>query len=228
MTSSPHLNYLLLDKDQTLGEFLLPGFYPSAIEFLTQQHDSQRNLVIATTDKTQPTQRDLQPINHLLHTSLCREHFRIQDQLGMNIKDFYLDKNGVIHELNNPKSPVTRYENPYSQDYISKDLHLARHYLDPKNYKNLRTIMLGDKKDTITARSDPYTPVIIISNQQRHGNWQPVSLLIDHLYHHPQKQPWQIFDEIHQHLVLHPQRRTEFHCKTKKDTLYGRIITMDE
>src|SRR3989338_3076309 len=93
------LTYLLLDKDQTLGDFPTPGFYPGVAEFLQQQHESGRNLAIVTTDKTNETKRDLLSIDHLIHAYLCREHFRIQDKYATIIKDFYLDHNGQIQEL---------------------------------------------------------------------------------------------------------------------------------
>jgi len=228
MPSHP-LNYLLLDKDETLGDFRVnPTFYPSVIEFLTEQHNADRNLVIITTAPAADTKQHLQPINSLLHAYLCRENFRIQDQFATIIKDFYLDHNGQIQELKDAKTPSQRYENPYSPNYYYKDLHLARRYLDSKNYKTLRTIMLGDKNDAIAAKSDPFTPLIIISNQQRNGNWQPVTHLLNQLYHDQNKEPWKIFDEINEQLLLHPKRRQQLHCKTKKDPLYGRIILMDE
>ncbi len=195
MPNSP--NYLLIDKDKTLGYFPNPGIYPLVAEFLKQLHDQNHQLVIASTAKTENTKRDLQQFDHLIHAYLCREHFRIQDSLGLQIKDFFIDNEGNIKEQPNHQ-PMIRYTNPYAQEYIFKDLHLARRYLNPKEYHKLRTVMIGDEDDgNFTPASDPYTPVIVINNQQRSGHWQPVTNLVNILFENEEQFPCEQFNQIY-------------------------------
>ncbi|GEM_PF-3273528 len=248
-----NLNYLLIDKDETLGYFPSPGLYHFTIEFLEEQHTAGKKLIIATTAQIDNAKINLKRVNHLIHTYLCREHF--QAQSATEVKQFYITPEGTIrdidsqykrrmdiiaaeeriqleqeyiklvednHKLNqqqqqriqeirtylnqlvdiHTKEPftlsTTRYENPYNKRYVFKDLHLARRYLDPKNYMTLRTIMIGDTKDgQITPASDPYTPVIVINNQQRSGNWQPISDIINILSENEKRYPWQQFDTLY-------------------------------
>ena len=147
MTTPTPQNYLLLDKDDTLGNFPHPGFFPDVIHFLKQQHQLDRKLVIATYAPVKHTAENLLPLADILHASICREHFRCQDKQGTNIKDFYINVSGEIIETIKTDKPHILYENPYAPHYVFKDLHLARRYLDPKNYNHLRTVMIGDSND---------------------------------------------------------------------------------
>src|SRR3989338_4395577 len=96
MTTPTPQNYLLLDKDDTLGNFPHPGFFPDVIHFLKQQHQLDRKLVIATYAPVKHTAENLLPLADILHASICREHFRCQDKQGTNIKDFYINVSGSV------------------------------------------------------------------------------------------------------------------------------------
>ncbi|OGY53377.1 MAG: hypothetical protein A2912_02015 [Candidatus Buchananbacteria bacterium RIFCSPLOWO2_01_FULL_40_23b] len=260
MTHSTNLNYLLFDKDETLGEFWNDtGIYPAVPQFLQQQQNNQQKIVIVTSAITTAAKQHLQPIDQYIHRYIGKEHYQNQKVSSRYIQ-IYIDSENNVRELEidyqprsqtlpqaevrqleqqrteqrnlawnetnkekqtqyrnkmneiteyldqllhkqtqQPFDPSTLYQNPYNKDLIGKDLHLVRHYLDPQHHQHLRNIMIGDLGDGMTMpQTDPYTPVIIINHQQREGNWQPVSNLIDILNHKSQLTPWQVFDEIYQ------------------------------
>ena len=259
MTTQPHLNYLLFDKDDTLGEFWNDtSIYPNVPQFLQLQQNASRKLVIVTSATTTAAKQHLQPIDQYIHRYIGKEHYQNQKVSSRYIQIYIDSENNVreleidyhprsqtlpqaeVHQLESqrkeqmnlafnekdkekqtqyrnkmneienyldqllhkqtqqPFDPSTLYQNPYNKDLIGKDLHLVRRYLDPQNYQHLRTIMIGDLGDGMTMpQTDPYTPVIVINHQQRQGNWQPVSNLIDILNLTSQKTPWQIFNELH-------------------------------
>ncbi len=143
---------------------------------LEQQRIEQRNLAWDETDKEKQTQ----------YRNRMEEISDYLDQL-LNI------------QTGQPFDPSTLYKNPYNPQLMRKDLHLVRRYLNSQHHQQLRTIMIGDLEDGMsTPKTDPFTPVIIINHEQRNGNWQPVSNLIDILYQTSQKTPWQIFNELHE------------------------------
>ncbi len=259
-----NLNYLLLDKDETLGIFPLNGFYPLVESFLNEQVEEGRKLVIATTDKRTSTLRDLKPIDQLIYTYFTRENFRAQS--FTEIKQFYIDAlhgicdvekdyairgeilplderrrideeyaatlhlkdtsedrkmreqseqrlqdirsflNQMVHrETQQLFDVATLYQNPYDYSYVFKDLHLIRLYLvqeahaTVEEHATLRTVMIGDMNDGIaTPQSDPFTPVIVINNSQRCGNWQPVTDMLHVLYENLDEFPWQQFDGLYE------------------------------
>lgn len=95
----------------------------------------------------------------------------------------------------------TRYQNPHNKPGFYKDLLLAKRIASPKAYKDLKTVMVGDDGDVLAAFSDPETPLIMINNTQRQGDWNPVSVMLDLLYRSKEK-PFQMFDEMYNTSVV--------------------------
>ncbi len=198
----PPLDHILLDKDNTLGLFGIqqPGLFPYVQQFLEHQYNQHRKLSIATTAQRSKTITDLKEISHLIDNYFCREQFRIQDSAGITIKSFFIDEQGTITEQqkDQPQPTGIEYTNPYDPKFIFKDLHLIKRYLSPTKYHTLRTIMIGDDDDgNFAPASDPYTPVIVINNQQRSGYWDPLSIIIDLLFENKKNLPCEQFNELY-------------------------------
>lgn len=97
-----------------------------------------------------------------------------------------------------PFDESTRYQNPYLKSGShTKDLYLARRLISPLKYQDLRTVMVGDWGDARSYCSDPLTPLVVVSNRVRSGEWNLVSTVVDLLFNNPEKMPWQRFDDLH-------------------------------
>jgi len=101
----------------------------------------------------------------------------------------------INRETREPFVATTTYQNPHLQGRHSKDLYLAKRLISPRDYEDLKTVMVGDYGDLTTPISDPHTPLIVISNGVRQGNWQSVSVILERLFSQ-QIMPWQVYDEI--------------------------------
>lgn len=78
-----------------------------------------------------------------------------------------------------------------------KDLYLARRLISPLEYQQLRTVMVGDWGDAQGYSSDPLTPLVVVSERVRAGEWNLVSTLVDLLFDNSKRMPWERFDELH-------------------------------
>lgn len=111
------------------------------------------------------------------------------------------------NQTREPFDPTTRYEHPHNKPGFLKDLHLARRLVAPQGYADLRTVMVGDPADKTTVSSDPETPLIIISNTVRQGNWGIVSCAIDYLFSSPELKPFQVYDAASESARQYGKRR---------------------
>jgi hypothetical protein len=158
---------IFLDKDNTLGDWFNSGLYSRAKEFLLSQKERERGLYVVT--------RSHNGKSHLNEIE--------------SILDGYFD----IKQLDSyPKS----YKNPYLRCVShSKDLYLVKSLIQPNNPDSLRTVMVGDNADAMGYVSDP-TPLIVISDSVRAGNWSLVSTPLEFLFVDKTKYPWQIYDQL--------------------------------
>jgi len=120
-----------------------------------------------------------------------------REQLQKVINDFFAHWGQYLHkETREPLDDSIVYQNPHLNGGAhSKDLHLARRLIVPIGYEQLRTVMVGDYGDRTTVSSDPETPLIIISNDVRKGNWQMVSVMLDRMFSNG-SMPWQVYEEM--------------------------------
>ncbi len=97
-----------------------------------------------------------------------------------------------------PFDESTRYRNPHLRGASHpKDLYLARRLISPLGYENLRTVMIGDRADAYSYCSDPFTPLVVVSERVRAGEWNLVSTLVNLLFDTSEKMPWEHFNELH-------------------------------
>ena len=120
-----------------------------------------------------------------------------REELNAKIAQFFSYWHELVHkETGQPFDESSLYRNPHSDDGFYKDLFLARRLVSPTNYRDLRTIMVGDHKDVSAASSDPETPLIVISDQVRLGQWGIVSTMLDKLFSDAIMKPWQVYDVL--------------------------------
>lgn len=202
---------VLLDKDRTLGDWTeyakSKGLYKSVRKFLELQKAKERELYVATTGG-QECKEELNEVLHLLHGFLSLELLCIEmnpmyiTPQGL-VRRFYDDfvkndeKKWVHKGTGIPFDESTEYRNPRLNPNISlsKDLLLARRIIDPVNYENLRCVLVGDSGDIRYAASDPYTPIVVISERQRKGDWTSVTVALDFLFSQKET-PWEMFDKL--------------------------------
>ncbi len=116
-------------------------------------------------------------------------------------------------ETHKPFDPTTKYENPHNQPGYLKDLHLARRLIAPQGYADLRTVMVGDPSDVTTVSSDPETPLVIVSNTVRKGNWGIVEVVVNHLFSSPQAKPFQMFDDAYDSALNSSSHLARMHAR---------------
>ncbi len=121
-----------------------------------------------------------------------------REGLQQQIDDFW-KKWGVRINIKTSEAfdESTRYQNPHIEGYHSKDLYLAQRLISPKEYQDLRTVMVGDGGDADSYCSDPFTPLVVVSGRVRKGEWNLVSTVVDLLFDNPERMPRERFDELH-------------------------------
>ncbi len=130
--------------------------------------------------------QSLEPSDHSPETEIRRARFfELSEWLGMLVSRKTLE----------PFDESTRYQNPFTERGFFKDLYLARRIIAPEDYKDLRTVMVGDYGDLTPVFSDPETPLLIISLDTRSGNWNPVSVMLNVLYD-PKAKPFEVYDAL--------------------------------
>jgi hypothetical protein len=101
----------------------------------------------------------------------------------------------LVHkETGEPFDKSKEYKNP-SEVTSKKDLYLARILVSPTDYANLRTVMIGDTHDA-SNRSDQETPIVVVSDQVREGNWGIVSIVLDQLFSDTRVKPFSIYNQL--------------------------------
>lgn len=120
-----------------------------------------------------------------------------REQLQKVINDFFAHWGQYLHkETREPLDDSIVYQNPHLDGGAhSKDLHLARRLIVPIGYEQLRTVMVGDYGDRSSVSSDPETPLIVISNDVRKGNWQLVATMLNKMFSNG-SMPWQVYEEM--------------------------------
>jgi hypothetical protein len=117
--------------------------------------------------------------------------------LQKEINSFFDYWGEFLHkETRVPFDPTTEYKNPYVP-CLYKDLHLARRLISPLNYAEQRTLMVGDNGDASGHISDPETPLVVVSDRVRAGEWSLVTIVVNHLFSDVERTPWQRFDELY-------------------------------
>lgn len=130
--------------------------------------------------------------------------------LQKEINTFFDYWGQLLHkETREPFDEYKRFTNPYGK--FSKDLYLARRLIAPHDYESLRTVMVGDLGDDTTVLSDPQTPLIVISNNVREGNWQIVAKMLDKLFSDDNLMPWEVYDHLFNESTKNqPSKRSNF------------------
>lgn len=120
-----------------------------------------------------------------------------REALEKVVVDFLAHWDKYLHkETREPLDDSIVYQNPHLDGGASsKDLHLARRIIAPVDYEDLRTVMVGDYGDISTPASDPETPLIVISNDVRKGNWQLVATMLNKMFSNG-SMPWQVYEEM--------------------------------
>ncbi|MBS3147306.1 hypothetical protein J4219_00305 [Candidatus Woesearchaeota archaeon] len=244
---------LFLDKDCTLGEFYQGGcgLYLGAFEFLEEQKDKGRKLIVAT-HAGEKGRVHLDGVKHLLSGYMGKEQLTSSN-------GFYIRPDKTVHKINDdfakrsdlmndderkkayaelsqfadaaqdykkpqserdaarkkqyeisdflnvylnrltrePFNEGSRYVNPYSgRGNGAKDLVIARRLIDPINYADLRTVLVGDDSDREgTAPTDIETPLIQVTQSKFPKGWKPISATIDTLFSSEEK-PSEVFDQL--------------------------------
>lgn len=87
------------------------------------------------------------------------------------------------------------YQNPYSPDGFLKDLLLARRHVSYRDFDRLHAVLIGDTTEESVAPSDPQTPVVVISDRNRAGDWVSMATITDHLFASTDY-PWEVYDRL--------------------------------
>jgi len=120
-----------------------------------------------------------------------------RDALQEEINRFFDYWGQLIHrETKLPLDTSTEYKNP-SVPCLYKDLYLARRLISPQNYAEQRTLMVGDGGDAMGHVSDPETPLVVVSDRVRAGEWDLVARVVNHFFSDPERKPWQMFDGLY-------------------------------
>ncbi len=173
---------LYVSPDGTLKKII--DDYAERMSFLPRDEQSRKMEEISSVSDR---------LFELLNDSLEKEALQKQ------INDFFKHWNGLIHrESKEEFVGSTRYKNPNINEYSNhiKDLYLAKRLISPVDYLNLRTVMVGDMGDDSTVNSDPETPLVIISDKVRNGDWKYVSFMIDRLFNDSKEKPFKVYDCI--------------------------------
>jgi len=120
-----------------------------------------------------------------------------REALQQEINDFFDYWHGLIHkETGEPFDQSTKYQNPHiEKGSLSKDIHLARRIISPQDPDSLRCVMVGDPGDAMDWISDPQTPIVVVSERVRSGDWSLVSRVLDRMYA-KHVVPAQVYDAI--------------------------------
>ncbi len=205
----------------TFGEPI--GLYPNVPQFLEEQREKGRKRYITTTAGKEGKEH-LTSVEHLLDGYFGSEQvdssgffaglFYIRsDGTIRSIRDDYQHRRDflpeeqrrltpedrhwreLLHkETKEPFDPKTAYANPHRLFGFLKDLYLVRRLIAPVEYADLRTVMVGDRGDRDSVKSDLETPLVIISDAVQEGNWDLVSRAVDHLFSSPELKPFQVYD----------------------------------
>lgn len=111
-------------------------------------------------------------------------------------------------ETREPFDESTRYRNPNDHSTFLKDLHLVRRLILPGNPMDLDPVMVGDAEDIDTVRSDPETPLIIISNRVQSGEWLLVETVLDTLFSDDATRAWENFEALYAAARIEARIRT--------------------
>jgi hypothetical protein len=113
-----------------------------------------------------------------------------------NLKDqIYLKQ--LVHKKHKIKmNPASIYRNPNCKAIFSKDINLTKRLISPSDYELLRCVMVGDEKDVVGTLSDPKTPLIVVSQNVKLGDWGLVELVVNKLFCDSDIEPHEVFDEL--------------------------------
>ncbi len=201
---------LFLDMDLTLvgctpdDEYYL---YPGAHDFVNCQR-SKRELWIVTRAPEVALDR-LGEVRELLQGSLdsgkldgrFQNYIKSDGTAGLAYKDFH-KINGVWFHVETGKSAddTERYSNPFIPEgvpLVKKDISLARRIVGGYAHRDIRTVMVGDFHDAGGMRSDPETPLVVVSDRVRSGEWDLVETVLDTMYHQdPTLLPFTVYDGL--------------------------------
>src|SRR3989338_625156 len=122
-------------------------------------------------------------------------------EIERRLEKFWKKCGRLVHSATKePFDDSTIYVNPNAEACgcaaFSKDIYLAKRLIDPVNYSDLRSVMVGDFGDEGVSLSDPETPLIVISNGVRSGEWHYISSMVDRLFSSQDEKPWQVYDRI--------------------------------
>jgi hypothetical protein len=121
-----------------------------------------------------------------------------KSRLQQEINDFFNYWRTLLHkETKKPFDEATRYQNPNDQLCFLKDLHLVRRLISPQGYDELNAVMVGDTLDESTVTSDPKTPLIVVSNRVRSGEWGLVEDVLDPMLSDGGTQAWERFEALY-------------------------------
>jgi hypothetical protein len=153
------------------------------------------------TEEIQALVKENERLGDLLLTD---EHFMVESEAANELRRKYAELSQCldvyVHKLTGELfDESTVYQNPNIRGSF-KDLLLAKRIVSPQSYQELRTVMVGDYGDISTVFSDPETPLIVVNNTQRQGDWNPVTVMLDLLYAREEK-PFQVFDEMYNNSV---------------------------
>lgn len=173
---------LILDKDETLLDEYGLQVYPCAEDFLREQREHNRRLVVATVAVGWTTSRE-QPFRDLKdkyfdgvygRESLCGSLMYMKEdgtigRLSELSNDYAVapgsenaKRLSLVHKKTGlPFDESKYYANPYGAKGL-KDLYLLRKLLSPHSHDALRMVMVGNEADIAAAESDPATPLIVV------------------------------------------------------------------
>lgn len=134
-------------------------------------------------------------------TRLEGQRMRSTDEYMANEREFArlqrFSERLLHRETGKPFDENSRYENPHLEGNHKKDLHLARRWIAGSKYDELHAVMIGDNNDKGANLSDPRTPVIVISNAVREGNWFLLENILEVILHSSQDEPARVYDGIY-------------------------------
>ena len=123
---------------------------------------------------------------------------RSQERVALVEEYHRLDLDRIVHKkTGNPLTPEQIYKNPYMNGGVSsKDIYLLRRYTNPITYDSLRMVMVGNMSDMRAIKSDPHTPIIVVSPD---GAWltrDRTRKALDRLFSDKNAAPHEVFDEL--------------------------------
>jgi hypothetical protein len=114
-----------------------------------------------------------------------------------NLKDETYLKQLVHKETGERLNPAKIYRNPNCKNVVfSKDINLTKRLISPQDYDSLRCVMVGDENDVEGSLSDPKTPLIVISQNVKYGDWGLVEIVVNKLFCDRLIETYEVFDEL--------------------------------